>query len=402
LQKHLTSVASIVAHQKVLDDIRADGTDQKAGVCEKSDVVAAFTPSQQSRVFQVDLTNKYCVMVPMEFIVWALWFLRMPPIPRFNALVVNKAFGYMVERCMGNHAKGHAAYLDLHGNHANSTCKSAKKALGARHTGQKRVVYFHGRLAGVQAEMEPDTKAVLLNQYTAKQCRAIAPKQPTNAQKLAAEDLTKHLGGKDPMRTETKDEERITEQKFRQLASLAKPYQKFVGQRVDVWLRDYRTGEEALVDTTATHPNCESLRELEFKRVIENVAAGMNPASRSEAKQKKRFEGRAVQCATKRKHTLYAPLMTLASKQAVDGRRKKAPRFFAAACSTLGEWGQDMFALQEWLVHAYALKLEEEGPQDDGSSIAKLTAAFRNSFRNCMYVAVASGVARQLLESGLP
>ena len=101
----------------------------------------------------------------------------------------------------------------------------------------------------------------------------------------------------------------------------------------------------------------------------------MKPASRSEAKQKKRFKGRAVQSATKRKHTLYAPLMTLASKQAVDGRRKKAPRFFAAACSTLGEWGQDVFALPEWLVHAYALKLEEEGDQDDGSSIAKLTAA---------------------------
>mgnify|MGYP000332232009 CR=1 FL=1 len=89
-------------------------------------------------------------------------------------------------------------------------------------------------------------------------------------------------------------------------ASLAKPYQQFVGQRVDVWLRDYRTGEEALVDTTATYPNCESLRELEFKRVIENVAAGMTPASRSEAKPKRRFEGQAVTSATQRKRTLHA------------------------------------------------------------------------------------------------
>lgn len=273
---------------------------------------------------------------------------------------------------------------------------------GQRHTGQKRVVYFHGRLAGVQSDMEPSTKAVLLSQYSAKQCRAIAPKQPTSAQKLAATNLAEHLRAKDPMRTETKDDERITQAKFRHLASLRKPYQQFVGQRVDVWLRDYRTGEEALVDTTATHPNCESLRNQEFKRVVENVKAGMAPASKSDSKQKKRFEGLAVQNATKRKHTLYAPLMTLAAKQAVDGRRQKAPKFFAAACSTLGEWGQDMFALQEWLVHAYALKLEEEGDQDDGSTIAKLTAAFRNSFRNCMYVAVASGVARQLLESGLP
>ena len=78
--------------------------------------------------------------------------------------------------------------------------------------------------------------------------------------------------------------------------------------------------------------------------------------------------------------------MILASKQAVDGRRKKAPRFFAAACSTLGEWGQDMFAFQKWLVHAYALKLEEEGDHDDGSSIAKLTgtAAFRTSETACI------------------
>ena len=156
-----------------------------------------------------------------------------------------------------------------------------------------------------------------------------------------------------------------------------------------------------MIDTTATHPSCESYRERELKQTLANIEDGMDPASVSKDT-KKRYAGYAVARASKDKHTLYAPLVTLTSKQAVDGRRSEAPKFFAAACSTLGEWGQDMFALQEWLVHAYAMKLEEEGPQDDGSETKHLTAAFRNSFRSCMYVAVAKGVAKQLLQSGMP
>ena len=119
-------------------------------------------------------------------------------------------------------------------------------------------------------------------------------------------------------------------------------------------------------------------------------------------KQDKVFSGNAVPPATKRKITLYTPLMGLATKQAVDGLRSKRPEFLAVACSTLGEWGQGTFRLQEWLTSKYAGKLADEGPQDNGDPVEKLTAAFRNKFRMNMYVAVARGVAKQMLECGLP
>ena len=57
--------------------------------------------------------------------------------------------------------------------------------------------------------------------------------------------------------------------------------------------------------------------------------------------------------------------------------------------------------LQEWLTSKYAGKLADEGSQDNGDPVEKLTAAFRNKFRMNMYVAVARGVAKQMLECGL-
>ena len=112
--------------------------------------------------------------------------------------------------------------------------------------------------------------------------------------------------------------------------------------------------------------------------------------------------GYAVQKQTKMKHTIYAPLIEIAKKQALDGTRAKTPTFIAAVASTFGELGVETIKLQEFLTNAYARKLAGEGNRDDGFSIRTLTAAYRNKFRNRMHVAIAKGVARMINTCGLP
>jgi hypothetical protein len=82
-------------------------------------------------------------VTPVEFIAWSRFFLRIPQLPRLDALQAVGAFDYKVERCQSHHTNGHVEFMHLHGNHANSNCHSARRALGSRHTFQKRDCYYN-------------------------------------------------------------------------------------------------------------------------------------------------------------------------------------------------------------------------------------------------------------------
>ena len=75
--------------------------------------------------------------------------------------------------------------------------------------------------------------------------------------------------------------------------------------------------------------------------------------------------------------------------------------FRAAVCTTLGEFGPDLWKLQEELVKLYAAKLVREGPRLDGYTGKQLTAAFRTDLKNSLQVAVAKGMADMLPGAGL-
>ena len=70
--------------------------------------------------------------------------------------------------------------------------------------------------------------------------------------------------------------------------------------------------------------------------------------------------------------------------------------------TTYGELGRETVKLQEWLTSAYGRRLDREGPRDDGTSRARLTAEFRNNFRLSMLTAVAKGLAAMLNSAGFP
>jgi len=112
--------------------------------------------------------------------------------------------------------------------------------------------------------------------------------------------------------------------------------------------------------------------------------------------------GYAVQEQTKFKHSTYNPLLAIANHQATNGARAKSPTFIAAVVSTFGEFGLETIKLQEALTNAYARKLSREGNRQDGFSVQRLTAEYRNKFRNRLHIAVAKGIGRMINTCGLP
>ena len=110
----------------------------------------------------------------------------------------------------------------------------------------------------------------------------------------------------------------------------------------------------------------------------------------------------ACEKASADKHEQYRLMLTIAAKQALDGKRQDTPQFSGAACSLFGTFSQDLTDLVEWLAKAYARKLQREGPRDDGCESPRLTAQFRNRLNLRLQSAIARGTARMLLTAALP
>jgi hypothetical protein len=177
---------------------------------------------------------------------------------------------------------------------------------------------------------------------------------------------------------------------------------KTKGLRIDVQITETFTGEERWVDATCIHPTCQTRIEDEFRNTKKIIAAYEEARTKNTNNTKFVKIGYAVKDQTGHKHTVYSPLITVANKQVVDGRRRRAPVFLAAATSTLGELGRETVLLQEFLTAAYGRKLAREGPRQDGVPHKRLTAMFRNKFRLKIIMAIAKGLAFQIWSAGLP
>ena len=165
---------------------------------------------------------------------------------------------------------------------------------------------------------------------------------------------------------------------------------------------DQETGQERWVDATCIHPTCKSRITKEWAQVrkrIEKLEARWNGEADIVINYE---EGKALQDQRNKKHGVYAPLITIAEKQLIDGKRLTKPTFITAAMSTAGEMGLETIQLQEWLTASYARMLGTLPKRDDDIGIKKLTADFRNRYRNRIAVAVARGQAQMCLSAGLP
>ena len=164
------------------------------------------------------------------------------------------------------------------------------------------------------------------------------------------------------------------------------------GLRIDVQLRDTFTGREWWLDATCVHPTCASRLASE----LVSATARLTP------NQTTPHHGAAVLDQTKHKHAVYAPLLAIAAKQLLDGKRQEAPIFLAVAATTHGELGPESIKAMETITKAFRERVERVGDRADGKKPAELVKSFRSRFRLALLCAIADGHARMLSTAGLP
>ena len=392
MQQSLSKAAHAVAEQEALAAyVKSDPT------VTLSDMVQAYAARHFATVFSAPVKFKHMRMAPVIFIAWMRWFLALPQLRRIGNAKVQTGLDYPVECCMESHSKGERRFLDANANHANSGCPSASGALHYRHTLLKWAVYNAAKQAGCVVKMEPKTHTLLLEEYTAAECRTLFAKQPNKKQRAMAESMQLaikrwHILPEGEEREELGDEIRQTQN------TLNKQLGSRKGLRIDVKIKDPTSNQETWVDTTCIHPTCASRLTKEVKLLEQQL---QHPRRTATGKPIQRT-GQAVQDQAAHKIAHYQPLVSVAQRQVHSGRRQEMPKFLPVVVSTHGELGRGAQTLIERLTHSYGLRLTEEGERKDGAEVGELTARFRHELRCTLKVAVAKGLGRMLLASGLP
>ena len=98
----------------------------------------------------------------------------------------------------------------------------------------------------------------------------------------------------------------------------------------------------------------------------------------------------------------YSRLITVAQKQTKEKKRLQCPVFNSFIVSDFGDLSPAAIELQEWLVTAYAKKVEREGARPDGCNKADMVRSFRQKFKLNVQLAIASGLGGMLLTAGQP
>ena len=246
--------------------------------------------------------------------------------------------------------------------------------------------------AGAEANLEPATHLLLLNQFTPEQCRGLFPKKPTKQMQTEISDLLAQLRAA----VSAEDKARLSKEfEAKYAACMARNKHDSTGLRIDVQIIDHQTGQELWVDTTCVHPTCKSRLDAEHQDTMDRLAARQGAAA-------KPCNSHAAIAQTTKKRADHAPLLAIATKQHLDGRRAMKPTFLAAVGTTLGELGPEAIRLQEALTLMYKTRVELEGPRPDGQTAAVLSADFRSRFRFAMLCGIAQGQALMLTTAGLP
>jgi hypothetical protein len=447
LQKKFSRAAHLLAHDKHLNTLAEAALSPplaRAHDVDESDVVAGFTKSQFSSVFYAQLKYPRNRMSPFRFATWVRFFVKLPQPPHLHAgnLQPRKELAYDAEECLGHHAKGVDALLDLHANHACGRCVSSYAGMGERHSNIKWCIHSFSKEAGLQSKVEPNTHNLLNRdgvEYTREQVASMFPKGSTSKQKaLSAELQSCHARLSSTDGTLPRKERDELDKRSQTLTKALAQMDKNRGTlRIDLELFDPITGQVRWVDTTSSQTTCKSHIKGEMKGIksLEAFQAALKVSERAELEAMERGEeekkgahreqkerknrkqnknekerrrdagvpaGHTVTKQEKFKMVTYAPLVRIATEQHEKGKRLALPVFHPFVVTTLGEEGPLAVSLREWIVMAYRAKLEREGPRNDGQRLQDMTADFRTRFRSSIHIAVAKGLARMISSAGFP
>jgi hypothetical protein len=415
LQKKLSAMAQEMAHHRHMSQFSA--SDEKADITD-DDRVATFARSQSSRVFRAQLS---CRRNRFDGILWATWvrfMLRLPQCPHLGNLESRPHLphAYATEVCQCEHSRGQCRaegerVLDLHGNHANSTCPAVARARYKRHTLLRQICAILEKKAGLSVKEEPSTHDLLLRLFTPLQCRLMFHKYPSKQHLKEVEELLVLMRAAGKPRIPPAEKKKLLSKidadlRLMQSSMKGKCYEvkekDRQGLRVDSETFDQHSGATRWSDVTSVHSMCKSYRRAEIARTELNIKAFLDGIPE---KDWPHLEGARAAKAEKDKRALYGQMAMVGRRQHLHGLRSQEPQFVPLVITTHGEMGLAMIAHQEWVTGVYRDKVVQEGldhPREDGLSSEQLTASFRTEFRVGVQVAVAKGLAQMLAEAGQP
>ena len=246
--------------------------------------------------------------------------------------------------------------------------------LGSRCCNEEAHFYQQGgdREAGLTVRLEPDTHGLLLGELSKSDCGRVFPKQYASKDyrdKFDAFIAATELVASPACVLSVEDKRALVQSKIDALPSVRREDTK--GLRIDVALENETTGVSAHVSDAILIPDPFKLDPS--PTLIDRCAA---------------------------KISKYSRLVAVARKQAVEKKRRQAPRFMAIAVSDYGELAPMAADLCEWLVQQFRLKCEQEGKRADGVGPLERVRDFRRKLYTRIQFAVAAGCGEMMLRAG--
>ena len=303
-------------------------------------------------------------------------------------------FDYQMEQCLGTHAQGRDRYLDLYGSHGNGNCGPSSHGVHKGHTMMKYVYSRFGNMVpGVQVVVEPMTHKVLLDQYSAAQCRKLFPKRPSKKRIDETKEIVDELGEAMKLQEGTDRDTKIRDLTARMDALNANnSNEDKKAVRLDIQFKSGK--DELLVDCSITHSLSKSHVRAEAKRTWLRLCSHIDAVRDKPAA--------ALEAARNAKYQTYNPLMYVIKKQVIDKRRSREPQFTPAVATSFGELGPGCTLVQEWLAMRYKAHLKTQPASPDGYGVGYTVGKFRRDLRVALTMALVRRAGAVQLGSGLP
>jgi len=285
--------------------------------------------------------------------------------------------------------------MDPCGNHACS-CPSTAKERYVAHSRTGGVLKTHACLGGCNSWLEPESRGLLGDEFTAEQCASLAPKRMTLAGSAHTTNLLAALHLRDSAAT-TADRLAATV-KLDHLFAQSRLNTK--GLRVDVAINT-PNGKEFWIDVSRVHHTPPSLAK-EVTKFCSQVRKAEALASHKAINSSMRgVSSPNVAKAENEKKQKYAILTQLAERQYLRGARTILPEFLPCILSHAGELSSGCIRVVEIITNAWMAG----GNTDHKRSLIqgkRLSASFRTQLRDALMFANINGFGRQLLAAGRP
>ena len=323
------------------------------------------------------------------------YLLMLPLLQRWACLAVRAGVpseGDALAICHVNH--GLPRLLDPVALHA-IACITTYSARYIAHACFQRIIKYFAELASCTTLTEPRTSGILLDEFTPEECTQIAPKTSSAHTRTFTRTIMTALQNIDQSTVHTRSDLVLT---LQHLLRTGARHRK--GLRVDVSI-EAPNGEALLVDVSNVHhtPTSQLPEIAAFcKRVHDATELAGGDAFLSTMRGE---PSPNVLRAEREKNNRYAIIIDLCKRQQKNGIRQNVPTFEPCILSHAGEFSGGLLRTIEFVTKAW---MANDHSVYARSTITKgkLTAIFRQRFKDALLTSVINGFGRTLLAAGRP